>query len=208
MAKAWRARVVDARRAADDPAEPAVPHLLLGAQEAFLVAAAVADPQIAVGALQGVEDRLGVVERKADRLLHQHRLAELERRQIGVGVLLLRRRDDHRGDVGMGDHLLVAAGMHIRAGLLGQRAGARRVLVGNGEEAHRRVLGGEPRPQRADAAGADHRDAEIGVFHAASFPPHASLRAKRSNPPRREIASACCARLAMTRLNRTSAPRP
>ena len=44
-----RARIVDARGAADDLAEAAVQHLLLGAQEAFLVAAAVADAQIALG---------------------------------------------------------------------------------------------------------------------------------------------------------------
>ena len=73
-----RTRVVDARRAADDPAEAAVQHLLLGAQEAFLVAAAVADPQIALGRAQGIENLVGVAQRKADRLLHQDRLAELQ----------------------------------------------------------------------------------------------------------------------------------
>ena len=109
-----RARVVDARRAADDLAEPAVQHLLLGAQEAFLVAAAVADAQVALGLAQRLEDRVGVGEREADRLLDQHRLAELERLQDRRGVLLLRRRDDHRGDVGMRDDLLVAAGVDDR----------------------------------------------------------------------------------------------
>ena len=54
------ARVVDARGAADDLAEPAVEHLLLGAQEAFLVAAAVADAQVALGLPQRLQDPVGV----------------------------------------------------------------------------------------------------------------------------------------------------
>src|ERR671924_687050 len=43
--KRLRARIVDARHAADHLAEAAVQHLLLGAQKAFLVAAAIADPK-------------------------------------------------------------------------------------------------------------------------------------------------------------------
>ena len=39
--------------------------------------------------------------------------------------------------------------------------------VGDREEADRRVLGGKPRPQRPDPAGADHRDAEIVVLQLA-----------------------------------------
>ena len=54
------ARIVDARGAADDLAETAVQHLLLGAQEAFLVAAAVADAQVALGRAQGVQDLVGI----------------------------------------------------------------------------------------------------------------------------------------------------
>ena len=46
------ARIVHARGAADDLAEPLVPHLLLGAEKAFLVAAAVADAQIALGLIR------------------------------------------------------------------------------------------------------------------------------------------------------------
>ena len=57
-----RARIVDARHAADDLAEAAVPHLLLGAQEALLVAAAVADPQFALRGAQGVEDLVGITQ--------------------------------------------------------------------------------------------------------------------------------------------------
>ncbi len=160
-----RARIVDARGAADDLAEPAVPHLLLGAQEALLVAAAVADAQIALGRAQRVEDLVGVGERKADRLLHQHRLAELQRPQDRQRVLLLRRRDDHRGDVGMVDDLVVAAAVEVGAGLLGQRARAGGVAIGDRQKAHRRMLGGKPRAQRADAAGADDGDADVGLFH-------------------------------------------
>ena len=73
------ARIVDACGAADDSAEPAVQHLLLGAQEAFLVAAAVADAEIALGRAQGVENLVSLGKGKADRLLDQHRLAALQR---------------------------------------------------------------------------------------------------------------------------------
>src|ERR1700688_287071 len=55
--------------------------------------------------------------------------------------------------------------MEMRARLLGQRLRARRVLVGHCEKTHRRMLGGEPRPQRADAARADDRDADVRLFH-------------------------------------------
>jgi hypothetical protein len=155
MANAW-ARV-DPRRTAHDLAEPAVQHLLLGAQEAFLVAPAVADPQIA--AAGGGEDRVGAVERQRQRLLHQHGLAQRERRADGGDVLLLRGRYDHRGHARIGDRRIIVARMQVRAGGVGQLPGAGGIAVGDGEEAHRRMLGREPRPQRADPPGADHRDA-------------------------------------------------
>ncbi len=161
-----RAGIVDARGAAHDLAEAPVAHLLLGAQEAFLVAAAVADAQLAFCLAQGVEDRIGVGEREADRLLHQHRQAARERSEDRLGVLLLGRRDDHRGHVGVVDHLVVAAAREIGARLLRQGARSRRVAIGDGEKAHRGMLGREPRPQGPDAAGPDHRDADVfGLLH-------------------------------------------
>ena len=93
-----RARIVDPRRAAHDLAEPAVAHLLLGAQEAFLVAPAVADPQVA--ATRCGENLVGIVESERERLLHQHGLAERQRLADRRDVLLLRRRDDDRGHFG------------------------------------------------------------------------------------------------------------
>jgi len=151
MAKAW------AR-------EPLVPHLLLGAEEAFLVAAAVADAQLALGLIERRQNLVGVREREADRLFDQHRLAETQRLKDRLGVLLLRRRHDHGGDVRMADDLFVAAGVEIGAGLLRQALGARGIAVGDREEPHRRMLGGKPRPQRPDAAGADHGDPDVVVL--------------------------------------------
>ena len=86
-----RAGIVDARHAADDSAETAVPHLLLGAQEALFVAAAIADAKLAFGGMQRIEDLVGLGERKSDRFLHQHWLAELQSVQHGLRVLLFGR---------------------------------------------------------------------------------------------------------------------
>ena len=52
----------------------------------------------------------------------------------------------------MVDRLFIAAAVEIGARQLGQRLGALGVLVRDREEAHGWVLGGEPRPQRADPA--------------------------------------------------------
>ena len=81
-------------------------------------------------------------------------------------MLLFRRRDDHRRHLGMADHLLVAAARNLRAGRLGERASARRIAIRDCEEADSRMLGGKPRAQGPDAAGADHGKADIGLFHA------------------------------------------
>ena len=51
--------------------------------------------------------------------------------------------------------------MKIGAGLVGERLRALRIEVGNGEEPDGGMLRGKARPQRADAAGADHRNAEL-----------------------------------------------
>ena len=64
------------------------------------------------------------------------------------------------------DHLIVVGGVKVGAGQLRQLFGVGRILVGDGDEAHRRVLGGEPRAQRADAARADDGDAEVFRLHA------------------------------------------
>ena len=56
------ARVVDARQPADHAAEPVLDHLLLGAEEAFLVAAAVTHAQVALGLIQCRENPVGIRE--------------------------------------------------------------------------------------------------------------------------------------------------
>ena len=98
-------------------AEPAVSHLLLGAQEAFLVAPAVADPQVALA--RGREDLVGTIEGQRQRLLDQHRLAERKRLADGRHVLLLRGRHDDRRDLRMGDDGVVVGGMQVGARYIG-----------------------------------------------------------------------------------------
>ncbi len=160
-----RARIIDAGEPAADFAEAAVDHLLLGAQETFLEAAAIADAQRAAGRFQRFENGLGVVERQCQRLFHQHRLAEFERLADRRGVLAFRRRDEHGVHLRMRDHLLVVGGMKVGSGKFGQRLGVRRLFVGDGEKAHGRVLGGEPRAQSADPARADNGDPELRCLH-------------------------------------------
>ena len=80
-------------------------------------------------------------------------------------MFLLGCRDDHGGDVGVADHLVVVAGMDVGAGLLRQGARASRIAIRNREKADGRVFRGEPSAQRPDAPGADHRDADIGLLH-------------------------------------------
>src|SRR6266545_778970 len=67
--KSLRARIVDARHAADHLAEATLQHLLLGAQKTFLVASAIADPKLALRGVQGIEDLVRLAQRKSDRLL-------------------------------------------------------------------------------------------------------------------------------------------
>ena len=152
------ARIVDARGAADDPAEPAVQHLLLGAQEAFLVAAAVADAQIAFGLAQASPgSRRRRASEKPIGFSTSTGLPSCKRRAGSARVCSCSGVETITAVTsGMADHLVVVAGVEVGAGLLGQRARARRVAVGDREKAHRRMLGGEPRAQRPDAAGADH----------------------------------------------------
>ena len=141
-------------------------HLLLGAQKAFLEAAAIADAQGAVGTLERIDDGLGIVERQRQRFFHQHRLAQFERLADRRGMLAFRRRDEHGVNVRMGDDLVVVGGVQMRAGQIRELLGVGRVLVGHRDEAHRRVFGREPCAQRADAARADDGDAELFCRHA------------------------------------------
>ena len=67
---------------------------------------------------------------------------------------------------GSRDHVLVAAGVTVGAGLFGERPRAARVLVGDREVTDRRMLGREPRPQCPDAPGTDDGDADIALLHA------------------------------------------
>src|SRR5438552_4017709 len=136
-------------------------HLLLGAQKTFLEAAAVAHAQGAAGALERAKDRVGILQSKSDRLLDQHRLAHLERRAHRLCVLAFRRGDEDRVHLRPGHDLEVVAGMKIRAGLLGKRAGARRVAVGNREKSHRRMLCRQTRAQTADPPRTHHGYAEF-----------------------------------------------
>src|SRR5262249_10386980 len=198
-----RARIEDARYAADDLAEAAAQHLLLGAQEALLVAAAVADAKLALGGPQGVEDLVGLAQREADRLFHQHRLAELQGFEDGLRVLLLGRGDDHGGDLRVADHLVVSGAVGARAGRGGERAGAGGIAIGDRQEPDGGMLGGKARAQRADAPGADDRNADIVLLH--SQPPKRSRAGDRRYATCRTGTSR---RWRRTRSSSTSMPSP
>jgi hypothetical protein len=75
-------------------------------------------------------------------------------------VLALRRRDEDGVHFRTLDDVEILRGVEIRAGLCGERGGLVRVQIGDREKADARMLRGKPRAQRADAAGADHCDAE------------------------------------------------
>ena len=147
-----RAGIEHARGAADQCPDAALDDLLLGDQVALLVAAAVADPHIGAVPLDGVEHLVGVLERERDRLLHQHRFAELDRRQDRREMLAFAGGDDHGIDLGPGNHRIVVAGMELRPDGLGELARLGGVLIGHRDGAHRRMPGRQPRPQGADAA--------------------------------------------------------
>jgi hypothetical protein len=55
--------------------------------------------------------------------------------------------------------------MEVGARKLGQLFCICGILVGNGDKADGRVLGGKPRALRADAARADDRDAKVFRLH-------------------------------------------
>ena len=79
-------------------------------------------------------------------------------------MLLLRRRDDDRGDLRIGDDGVVVATVQVGARGLGERAGAGGIAVGDGEKAHRRMHCRKPCPQCSDAPGADHGDTQIAAL--------------------------------------------
>jgi hypothetical protein len=96
----------------------------------------------------------------------------------------------------MSDDRIVVGRMQVGACRLGERLGAGRVAIGNGEETHRRMLGREPRPQRADTPGPDHGDADIATLAGAAHHTTLALRsaaisaAARPSSPLR-ISSVC-----------------
>src|ERR1700730_15080614 len=60
---------------------------------------------------------------------------------------------------------VVVGRVQVGASLDSKRLCAGGIAIGDRQESHRRMLGGEPCPQRPDTAGADDRDAEIAAFH-------------------------------------------
>src|SRR5262249_57046152 len=85
--------------------------------------------------------------------------------------------DDHGGDLRVADHLVVVAAVDVGAGLGGERAGAGGIAIGNRQEPNGGMLGGKARAQRADAAGADDRNADIVLLH--SQTPNGGARDRR-----------------------------
>ena len=86
-----RARVVDARHAADDAAEALVNHLFLGAQEAFLETPAVPDAKRPIRYLERFENALGVVAVECDGFFDEDLLSKLERTDNRGRMLAFRR---------------------------------------------------------------------------------------------------------------------
>src|SRR5262249_43688081 len=138
-----------------------MPHLLLGAQEAFLVAPAVADPQVAAGPPQHAQDFVRLPQFEAKRLLAQYRFAELERPAYRRRVLRLRRRDDDGTDFRMADHIVIIMRVNIGGRDLRKRFGAGGISIGDRQKAYRRMFGRELSSQGPDAAGANHRDPQF-----------------------------------------------
>ena len=139
-----RAGVVDPRGATGDAPEVPVENLLLGPREAALEATDIAHPQMAVGLAHGGENLVGVGQREAERLLHQHRLSQLERAAHRLDVHVLRRGDDHRIDARIVDHRVVVGGMQIGAGALRERLRRDGIDIGNRQKADGRMPRRQP----------------------------------------------------------------
>src|SRR5713101_2174409 len=116
-------------------------HLLLGAQETFLVTAAIADQQIAVAGALRRQNVVGALEGERERLFHQRRLAERQRAHDRRNVLLLGGRNDDGINVGMRNDGVIVGGVKIGAGRFGKSLGAGGIAIGDREESHRRMLG-------------------------------------------------------------------
>ncbi len=119
---ALRARVVDARRAADDLAHAALDDLLLGDEVALLVAPAVAYAHVGARFLDRLNHAVGVGERERDRFLDQHRLAKLDGLEHRREVLAFAGRNDDGIHFGTRDDFGVVAGMKLRADFAGEIA--------------------------------------------------------------------------------------
>ena len=155
-----RARIVDALLDAEDLAEPALQDLLLGQHPAALVAARVADADLGAGALRCLDDGVGVGQRERQRLLDEHGLAGLQRLHHGLAMVVLGRGDEHGIDGGMLDGGEVVGGGEIGADALRQDVGLVLLAIGDGEKIHAGMRRRQAGAQRADAAAADHGDAD------------------------------------------------
>ena len=148
-----RTAVVDARHAADDFTQPALPHLLLRAKKTFLVAAAVSDAEIAARASHGVEHRVGVAQRERDRLLDENGFTQLERAPHRRRMLAFGCRDDYGRHFRTLDDFGVVRRNELRACQFGETARTRNVPIRHRQISHRRMLRSETRAQRPDAPG-------------------------------------------------------
>jgi len=84
-------------------------------------------------------------------------------------VLAFAGRNDHRGDFGPRDDFPVVGRADLRADLLRESLRIALDQIGDREKIDRRMLGGKPRAQRADAAGTYDRDSKLFAFD--DFPP-------------------------------------
>ena len=156
-----RTAVVDARHAADDFTQPALPHLLLRAKKTFLVAAAVSDAEIAARASHGVEHRVGVAQRERDRLLDENGFTQLERAPHRRRMLAFGCRDDYGRHFRTLDDFGVVRRNELRACQFGETARTGDVPIRHRQIAHRRMLRSETRAQRPDAPGTHDGKADV-----------------------------------------------
>jgi hypothetical protein len=154
MASAWE-RELNTRAAPPVGADASLDHLLLGDLVALLVTTAVAYQHIAAMLRQRLQHTIGFSHRQRDRLLHQHRLAALDRREHRGQMFAFAGGDDHGGNVGVIDHREIVAAMAARADQRREFGRVRRIEIGHADAADRRVPGCEPGAQSADSSRAD-----------------------------------------------------
>ncbi len=114
------------------PAQLARLDHLLQLQECRMVLEQMANHDDTAGRRGGLCDPLAIGDRQGQRLLDEDVLAVPERRNRHLGMLLRRRGQHHRIDVGVGQHRLPVARRHRM--LLGERRGLRRQRVDHGIE--------------------------------------------------------------------------